>query len=115
MAKEQQRNPEREAFWRGVVARFGKSDLTVRGFCARERVSEDTFYFWRREIQRRDAERPGSSFVPIVVSNTQSAESDHSIVIELRGGRAMRLPAALPIGQIAELVHAIEAAPEAQA
>ena len=111
MAKGQQRDLKREAFWRGVLARFGASGLNVRGFCARERVTEPSFYTWRRVIRERDREpqRGGPAFLPLVVRDDQSGPG---IVIEVRGGPrsvAMRLPPAMPVGQVAELVHAIEA------
>ena len=51
MAKRQQRDPKREALWRGVLARFDTSGLTVRRFCAQERVTEPSFYAWRRVIR----------------------------------------------------------------
>jgi hypothetical protein len=112
MAKGQQRDPKREAYWRSVMTRFGKSGLSARGFCARERLSEASFYFWRRVIRERDAQasRTRPAFVPVVVHDGGPGPSVAGIVIELRGGRALRLPAALPALQVAQLVHAIEAA-----
>jgi hypothetical protein len=113
----QARDSRREARWRGVMAEFGKSGLTVRGFCARQRLSEPSFYHWRRVIRERAAQGPQAAdapmpsspaFVPMVVRDG-AEHSDAGIVIQLRGGRVMRLPAALPVRQVAELVHAIEA------
>jgi hypothetical protein len=117
MAKGPQRDAGREALWRGVLARFGASGLSVRGFCARERVSEPSFYAWRRVIRERDAQRlrNGPAFVPVVVGDAPGAESHDGIVLELGAapGRpvlTLRLPAALPVGQVAELASAILAA-----
>jgi hypothetical protein len=111
MAKGQQRDLKREAYWRSVMARFGKSGLSARGFCAGERLSEASFYFWRRVIRERDAQesRTRPAFVPVVVRDGGTGHGDAGLVIELRGGRTLRLPAALPALQVAELVHAIEA------
>jgi hypothetical protein len=116
MAKGQQRNLKREAFWRGALERFGKSGLSVRRFCARERVSEPCFYSWRRVIQERDREpkRGGPAFLPVLVRNDVTGQGGGGIVIEVCGGPrsvALRLPPAMPVGQVAELVRAIEAAP----
>jgi hypothetical protein len=127
MAKGQQRDPRREAFWRGVMRRFGESGLTVRAFCAGERLSEPSFYAWRRVFRRRDAERtaPGAlAFVPVVVDVPVAVDDAEpgrlagaGIEIEVRGDGCgglgcciLRLPAALPIRQVAELVGAIAAA-----
>jgi hypothetical protein len=51
------RSAARERFWRRLVSRQPASGLSIRGWCARRRVSEPSFYAWRRELARRDAER----------------------------------------------------------
>lgn len=130
MARGQQADPGREARWRAVLARHGKSGLSVRAFCEREGVPESAFYAWRRTIQQRDAARhpavgardaaarearPSTSgarltaapaFVPLVLRTSDAAEGQ--VVVELRGGRVLRLPITLPPGQLAAIVHAIE-------
>jgi hypothetical protein len=50
------RDLERERAWREVMDRQRQSELSVRGFCRREVVSEASFYAWRRELLRRDRE-----------------------------------------------------------
>jgi transposase-like protein len=61
MAKPERRDPAKEAFWRRMLLRFGRSKSTVRDFCFEHELSEANFYAWRREIARRDREAPGSS------------------------------------------------------
>jgi hypothetical protein len=120
MAKGQRHDPKREALWRGALAKFGKCGLTVRTFCARERLSEPSFYAWRRIIQKRDAQHPRPAFVPLVVGNEPGVVRESGIVIELRPlgsgphPLVLRLPAALSMGQVAELVHAIAAGSDRQ-
>lgn len=41
------RNGEREAFWRDVVARHDASGLSVRAFCQGENLPESAFYCLR--------------------------------------------------------------------
>ncbi len=133
MARGQQADPGREARWRAVLARHGPSGLSVRAFCEREGLPESAFYAWRRTIGQRDIARhagngardaaagearpstagvPGSAaapaFVPLVLRTPDSAEGQ--MVLELRGGRVLRLPLTLPPGQLAAIVHAIEGA-----
>jgi hypothetical protein len=127
MAKGQRRDLEREEFWRDVLARFGTSGLNVRTFCARERLSEPSFYAWRRTLRERHAQQSRPAFVPLVVGDAAVSLSqlpgppeppERGIVIELHvpacGPRplVLRLPVALPIGQVAQLVHAIAAGPD---
>jgi hypothetical protein len=52
------RDAGREAFWRRTLAGYGKSGLTVREFCRREKLQESAFYFWRRTIRHRSLEQP---------------------------------------------------------
>jgi hypothetical protein len=107
----------RETRWRGLLTAQRKSGLSVRAFCAREHVTEPSFYAWRREIGVRDGEkmRPAAvkrrtpAFVPVLMP-TIAAGNDGHIVIELRGGRVLRVPPGLPAGRITELVRAVEAA-----
>jgi hypothetical protein len=87
--------------------------LSVRAFCVREGVTEPAFYAWRRKLQLQDQElaRGRPAFVPVVLPQTDTAvEGDGRVAIELRGGRVLRLPPALPMDQVTALVSAIEAA-----
>jgi len=58
MAKSTHRDEGREARWRRIIGRHAGSGVTIRQFCRDNDVAESAFYFWRRELQRRDAQRP---------------------------------------------------------
>src|ERR1700761_7629301 len=104
MAK-MQRDPKKEKFWRDAVRRQADSGLPVREFCRRYRLNEPSFYGWRRTLQEGDARRPAPPpFVRVVVNDEPRAERDAGIVIELRGGRLLRLPGSTPAVRVAELV-----------
>jgi transposase-like protein len=108
-----QRDPSKEAFWRDAIRRHAHSGLGVRQFCKRHRLSEPLLYAWRRTLRERDAQHspPMPTFVPLIVREDGAAERDAmGIVIELRGGRLLRLPGSMPAARLAELVRAIEAA-----
>jgi hypothetical protein len=117
------RNAAKERYWRGVLKRAAKSDLSVRAFCRRERLAEGDFYAWRRTIAERDRElakrpevrQPTLSFLPLHVTDGATAvghTSVASISIELAGGRLLRLPESISVERITELVHALEARAE---
>src|SRR5579862_3548049 len=110
------RDVARERRWRDALRRFARSGLGVRAFCGREMLAESAFYFWRREIARRDAEMPKPArpaqrrlpppaFLPVRVVNRSAPGAsikletaddcttrDASIRLELAGGRVLRLP-----------------------
>lgn len=112
MAKGQQRDPNREVRWREVLKRHGRSGLSVREFCQRERLPESAFYAWRRTIRQRDVQGAAApAFVPLMVQT--DAAADGAVIVELRGGRVLRLPLSMPAAQLAAVIHAIEAAGDA--
>jgi hypothetical protein len=108
MATAKVRIKKREAMWRRVVAGHARSAMPIRAYCAKMRVKEPAFYWWRAELARRDAAKPKAEFVPVVVE-APAVASAQGISIELRGGRVLRLPA-MSVGQVVELVRAIEGA-----
>ena len=108
------RDGVKERFWRRVLARQAKSRLSVRAFCRREKLSEPSFYAWRRTIAQRDTEAKRSrppqrpAFLPVLVSDRSPHES--SITIEVAGGLMLRLPESISAQRLAELVQALEVA-----
>jgi len=62
------------ALWRERFERFSRGELPVGAFCARERVSVASFYYWREKVGqakrpssgRPHADRPGV-FQPVTV------------------------------------------------
>jgi hypothetical protein len=110
-----QRDSKREALWRKVLTRQCESGLGVRAFCRREKISEPSFYAWRRVVRQRDEQRSRPAFVPLVVSEHHGGDAAEPITIDLCGGRVLRLPALIAAARLAELVHAIEALPVLEA
>jgi hypothetical protein len=49
--------PERRELWRQRVAKQKNSGQTVRAFCREHRLSEHSFYWWRRQFSSF-AEKP---------------------------------------------------------
>lgn len=116
------RDAGKEAFWREVLARHGASGLSVAEFCRCEKLSQPSFYAWRRTIAERDRQpekpttprRPVREFLPLRVIDPPGGAM--SITIELAGGRRLRLPESILPARLAELVQALEAqAVQAQA
>ncbi|MGH6796112.1 MAG: IS66 family insertion sequence element accessory protein TnpA [Methylocella sp.] len=104
-----QRDSKREAFWRGVLKRYTASGLAIRAFCQREQLTESAFYVWRRTISQRGAEAKRSrqpAFLPVLVDGHHG--HDGAIVIELAGGRVLRLSEAISPARLADIVSALE-------
>ena len=131
------RDPRRERFWRGVLRRQADSGSTVRDFCAAENLPESAFYFWRREIQRRNQERSArarpprsrrtrhtpsrsvgktartqpqpSVFVPVEIAPLPSGPN-HSARLEvvLPCGAKLQVPCGFDRGTLASVVDVLE-------
>jgi transposase-like protein len=106
-------DPHQEAAWRDAIRRQAQSGLSIREFCRRHRLSEPSFYERRRTYQERDQRRhePIPAFVPLVVAAERPAGAavEPGLVLELHGGRCLRLPGSMPVDRIVELVRALEA------
>jgi hypothetical protein len=51
------RRDEKERQWRVVLKEQRESGMSVRAFCQQRGLPEPRFYFWRKEVARRNAER----------------------------------------------------------
>ena len=76
------RDAEKEKFWRGKLAAFEISGLTGREFCAKERLREVQFYYWRREL--KEGSRKKTGFVELVRSGVANGGAGVSIRLDER-------------------------------
>jgi len=106
MSTRNPRSPKLEGRWRDLIARWERSDLTVRDFCFNQRISEPSFYAWRRELAARAAAEPAvPTFVPVRVTPTAIIE------VVLTTGVVVRVPAGSDPAVVAQLVTALGATP----
>jgi hypothetical protein len=86
--------------WRLRLQRFQSSGLSVSQFCAREQVSQPSFYQWRKRLQLAPTRPSAPTFLPVRL--TQSA----AVEIHLPNGARVSVPS----GNAEALRVAIEAA-----
>jgi len=111
----------KERFWRRLLKRWQRSQLTVRDYCAEQQVTEASFYAWRRTIADRDRDGLRSrsaleppeaatslpTFVPVrVVSATDSAAIPIEVV--LGNGRVLRLTRGVDVDLLRQLLPLLE-------
>lgn len=105
-AKGKARDVAREARWRRLVTAQAHSGRNVRAYCRERGLSESAFWFWKRELARRDTEersdrtknrkpkrkRPPRrpAFVPVSLA---SATSVAPLEVVLTGGVSVRVSA----------------------
>ena len=108
MAKRRARNQAKESVWRRRLARQADSGQSVRAWCRRHRVKEAAFHWWRRELARRDAETPATSFVPVRVADDPARDGEPQIEIVLTDGRRVRVTGAVSRDMLTEVLDALE-------
>jgi transposase-like protein len=112
------RDGGKERFWRRLLRQWRRSGLTVRAFCAEHKVSEPSFYSWRRSIAERDQRATVSAptvgddnahdqplFVPLRVMPTAAGMA---FEVVLGQGRVVRVPARFDPAALRQLLAILE-------
>ena len=84
----------RERFWREKIERQKGSGLSVAAYCRQERISEASYYYWKRRlVARRDKPKTESreGDERFVVIDLPQAVCDNLEVV-LRNGRRVVVP-----------------------
>ena len=127
MANGEGRDRRREAYWRRTIREQRGSGLTIRDFCRRSKLRESAFHFWRRELERRQAEqeqrqqksRPAQrprpprapAFVTVRVAEQPQPPVGGRIEIELPSGRRVHVAAPVDRQALADVLAVLEARP----
>ena len=110
-ASASRRDPALEQLWRERIAQREQNGLSVRKFCQQVGCQETTYYFWRRELKKRDraartpptvrAESTGSNKpesstrtqpLPVFLPARVELSSQATIEIVLADGMTVRIP-----------------------
>lgn len=79
-----------ERRWRERIDRWRASGLSIREFCVRNRLTESTFYLWKRELRTRgEATSAQPKFVPLTVIPTATV----SVEVRCPSGHVVCFPA----------------------
>jgi hypothetical protein len=97
------RRSKPEPFWRDLIDRWKASGQSVAAFCAAHRVSQATFYAWRRRLATRAqaAARPAPAFAPVHIVPDPITE------VVLPSGLIVRIPVGTDPTALARLVAAL--------
>jgi len=120
MAKQRRQgrtNPELVRAWQERISAWATSGLTARAYCREQRLSEPSFYAWRRKLREPDgatrsgragkarskatsrrvtgraaaAAAPRPAFVPVTVVGALADQPPASIEIVHAGGSTVRI------------------------
>ena len=85
------RDHKKETAWRRHISGQAGSGLSIGVYCRKHGLQASGFYWWRRELARRDAE-PSPAFVPVTVAvQTPASTGEGRIEIILPGDRRVRV------------------------
>ena len=113
------RNRKKESVWRRHVQAQAGSGQSVRSYCIVRGLREHRFYWWRRELARRDAEKssatgsvPPPAFVPVTVTvaGDVPVRAGGRIEIVLRDGRRVRVTGPVDRQRLADVLAVLGAA-----
>src|SRR5262245_16586708 len=102
----------KELIWRQRIERWQQSQLSVRVFCRRHRLSEPSFYGWRRMLLERGmiaaAEAKAlPAFVPIRLEQG-AGDAARTLEVVLAEGRVVRVRPGFDAATLRQLVEALE-------
>src|SRR5262245_61055733 len=110
MPRTPRRDTKPEPYWRDLITRWRASGQTVAAFCAAHRVSQATFYSWRKRLAacspRTTTPAPQAlTFAPVRVVPDPTAD------VLLPTGLVVRVPVGADPAAVARLVAALGGAP----
>jgi transposase len=86
---------QRADHWRALIAAWPRSGLTQRAYCEQERVSVNTFAWWKHRLAENNSHRPAAArFMAVQVRDAPddaSKDSHPAIEIILLNGIHVRL------------------------
>jgi hypothetical protein len=110
MPRTTRHDPKPELFWRDLIDRWRASGQSVVAFCASHRVSQATFYSWRKRLTARSA-GPTRPAPPTPTFASVSVIPDPTAEVILPTGLVVRVPVGANPAAVARLVAALGGAP----
>ena len=101
------RNRKKEAGWRKHIRAQAGSGLSIEAYCRQHDLRAYGFYWWRRELSRRDAQPPlrRATFVPVTVATQPPVPAGTGrIEIILSGGRRVRVMGSVDKRMLADVL-----------
>jgi hypothetical protein len=109
-----QKRKQKETGWRRHIEEQAGSGLSIVDYCRRHGLREPGFYWWRRELVRRDARQspPPAAFVPVTVAAEMAARSggygEGRMEIMLPGDRRVQVVGPVDRQRLADVLSVLE-------
>src|SRR3984893_7189627 len=106
----------KQRHWLDLIRLWQQSNLSVRAFCRRHRLSEPSFYCWRRTLRQRGligqqpvaaaAKTEAPAFVQVAIDSAAAAPK--SIELVLAKGRRLRVRPGFDVNTLRQLLRVLE-------
>ena len=92
-SKQAKSNDERRQFWQMVIEIWQDSGMSVSKFCKAKRLSEGTFYNWRKRLSGRSVQRkkPADSIPSAFIEVAMPKSSHAPVELVLSSGHTLRI------------------------
>lgn len=80
-----------EADWQTLIEQQGESGLSVRAFCKRHQIGDQSFYHWRKRLATLPAEVPAINLVDVTSLVSTSSSGHWHIELDLGDGLKLNL------------------------
>jgi hypothetical protein len=105
-------NPRLAMSWRRRLDRQARSGLSVAEFCRREKVSQPSFYQWRKRLAPEQDSAGPPLFVPVEIEGeTDACGTTEGVKIDLPNGSVVRLPITAEVSLVVAAISAAAGVP----
>jgi hypothetical protein len=88
------KQPERHELWRQRIAQQESSGQKVRTFCSEHKLSEHSFYWWRRQLSSSSEKPIRFALVETATPSTETHPPGHTqLELVLNSGERLQIPA----------------------
>jgi transposase len=105
------RDLQKERFWRQMLKRWHSSGLTVQAFCRQCKLSQASFYAWRRTLAARDAETVHFAQVQVLADDSSLSIyplSQAALEVVLGNQRILRIGTGFDAATLRRLLPILE-------
>ncbi|MCE5340154.1 MAG: hypothetical protein LLF92_03390 [Planctomycetaceae bacterium] len=111
MSMEQKSDTDQQQFWQMAIETWKSSGLSVRQFCANEKITEASFYSWREKLtcggnNENKHDKPKfseSEFIEVTIPQNNSA----AIELLLTSGSVLKIPAGIDAKTLTTIISVL--------
>jgi transposase len=102
----EKKTERREEYWRERAAAHERSGLSVKQFCEQQKITEQTFYVWRKRLRNQ----PPMRFALVETGSARpQATEEAGLELVLTTGERLRIGASVDPATLRKVLEALRA------